>query len=215
MSFLSRRRRAQTPLQDSGNYANAIATSIGPASIHSVDKPPSVIRRHINLSSPLSKLTSKLSSKSRSSNLAHAPIGNVGIPFGHWRSRSPSPAPSLDIRMPTGLGRRASELGEREDFVDVSVEEPHHRRKRSISLPAAAQAARWREAMAREEAQASTGSSTSVEKTPRHIAPLSRASYYYLHLRCPPGHRFARPSVQILFASGTFCAVRRPRLARR
>ncbi|KAJ8474149.1 hypothetical protein ONZ51_g7402 [Trametes cubensis] len=166
MSFLSRRRRAQTPLQDSGNYANAIATSVGPASIHSVDKPPSVIRRHINLSSPLSKLTSKLSSKSRSSNLAHAPIGNVGIPFGHWRSRSPSPAPSLDIRMPTGLGRRASELGEREDFVDVSVEEPHHGRKRSISLPAAAQAARWREAMAREEAQASTSSSTSAEKIP-------------------------------------------------
>ncbi|KAI0331579.1 hypothetical protein GY45DRAFT_1345247 [Cubamyces sp. BRFM 1775] len=68
--------------------------------------------------------------------------------------------------MPTGLGRRASELGEREDFVDVNVEEPHHGRKRSISLPAAAQAARWREAMAREEAQASTSSSTPAEKTP-------------------------------------------------
>ncbi|KAJ2965650.1 hypothetical protein NUW54_g14049 [Trametes sanguinea] len=75
-------------------------------------------------------------------------------------SRSPSPAPSLDIRMPTGLGRRASELGEREDVE----EQPHnHVRKRSVSLPAAAQAARWREAMAREEAQAS---SQSADKTP-------------------------------------------------
>ncbi|KAI8976371.1 hypothetical protein BD414DRAFT_423188 [Trametes punicea] len=52
--------------------------------------------------------------------------------------------------MPTGLGRRASELGERED-----LDESSHERKRSVSLPAAAQAARWREAMAREEAQAS------------------------------------------------------------
>ncbi|KAH9895985.1 hypothetical protein C8Q73DRAFT_745147 [Cubamyces lactineus] len=69
--------------------------------------------------------------------------------------------------MPTGLGRRASELGEREDLVDVNVEEPHHGRKRSISLPAAVQAARWREAMAREEAQqASTISSAPAEKTP-------------------------------------------------
>ncbi|KAI0357151.1 hypothetical protein OH77DRAFT_1494998 [Trametes cingulata] len=60
--------------------------------------------------------------------------------------------------MPTGLGRRASELGEREDF-----EESRHGRKRSVSLPAAAQAARWREAVAQEEAQAS---SSSVQKTP-------------------------------------------------
>ncbi|KAI0631717.1 hypothetical protein C8Q77DRAFT_1061776 [Trametes polyzona] len=62
--------------------------------------------------------------------------------------------------MPTGLGRRASELGEREDIEEAS---PTHGRKRSISLPAAAQAARWRDAMAREEAQAST---TPVQKTP-------------------------------------------------
>ncbi|OSD02353.1 hypothetical protein PYCCODRAFT_1367949 [Trametes coccinea BRFM310] len=62
--------------------------------------------------------------------------------------------------MPTGLGRRASELGERED---IEEQPQHHARKRSVSLPAAAQAARWREAMAREEAQAST---QSADKTP-------------------------------------------------
>ncbi len=165
MSFLSRRRRAQTPLQDSGNLA---ATG----SIHSVDKPPSIIRRHINLSSPLSKLTAKLSTRSRTSNLAHAPISNVGVPFSRWRSRSPSPAPSLDIRMPTGLGRRASELGERED-----IEEPYPppTRKRSISLPAAVQAARWRDAMAREEAQANEQAQASTSFVPPTPA-VSRVS---------------------------------------
>ncbi|KAL1942271.1 hypothetical protein VTO73DRAFT_6335 [Trametes versicolor] len=165
MSFLSRRRRAQTPLQDSGNLA---ATG----SIHSVDKPPSIIRRHINLSSPLSKLTAKLSTRSRTSNLAHAPISNVGVPFGRWRSRSPSPAPSLDIRMPTGLGRRASELGEREDIEEPC---PPHTRKRSISLPAAVQAARWRDAMAREEAQANEQAQASTSSVP-HTPAVSRVS---------------------------------------
>ncbi|KAI0665494.1 hypothetical protein C8Q78DRAFT_1115205 [Trametes maxima] len=159
MSFLSRRRRAQAPLQDSANFAPG-----GPGSIHSVDKPPSVIRRHINLSSPLGKLTAKLSARSRTSKLAHAPIGNVGVPFSRWQSRSPSPAPSLDIRMPTGLGRRASELEERGE-----ADEPAHARKRSVSLPAAAQAARWREAVAHDEAQAS---SSVVQKA----AAISRVS---------------------------------------
>ncbi|KAI0740133.1 hypothetical protein C8Q76DRAFT_578364, partial [Earliella scabrosa] len=73
-----------------------------------------------------------------------APVSNVGSPLAYWRSRSPSPAPSLDIRMPTGLGRRASELGERQDFQEYSV----HERKRSISLPASPTqtqaASRWR-----------------------------------------------------------------------
>ncbi|KAI0641724.1 hypothetical protein C8Q79DRAFT_919054 [Trametes meyenii] len=66
--------------------------------------------------------------------------------------------------MPTGLGRRASELEERGE-----AEEPQHARKRSVSLPAAAQAARWREAVAHDEAQAS---SSPVQKTPA----LSRVS---------------------------------------
>ncbi|RDX50706.1 hypothetical protein OH76DRAFT_1348565 [Lentinus brumalis] len=48
--------------------------------------------------------------------------------------------------MPTGLGRRASELGEREDFQEY-VMTARSERKRSISMPAAAtQAARWRAA---------------------------------------------------------------------
>ncbi|KAI0776974.1 hypothetical protein BD413DRAFT_602390 [Trametes elegans] len=66
--------------------------------------------------------------------------------------------------MPTGLGRRASELGEREDIEEPALE---HGRKRSVSLPAAAQAARWRDAMAQENAEASGSSSSSpVDHTP-------------------------------------------------
>ena len=45
--------------------------------------------------------------------------------------------------MPAGLGRRASELGEREDFQE-ELGLDAHARKRSVSLPAAAEAARWR-----------------------------------------------------------------------
>ncbi|KAH9850414.1 hypothetical protein C2E23DRAFT_929915 [Lenzites betulinus] len=176
MSFLSRRRRAQAPLQDSGNLAAPAA-----GSIYSVDKPPSVLRRHINFSSPLHKLTAKLSARSRHSNLAHAPIGNVGVPSGRWRSRSPSPAPSLDIRMPADLGRRASELGERED-----IEEPSSvpgRRKRSISLPAAVQAARWRDAMAREEQEASATPSQTTSALSRASPELLATIFSYARRR--------------------------------
>ena len=142
MSFLSRRRANHAhagPLQESGNFPR----KSGPGSIYSVEKPPSVIRKHIHFPSSLNRLAAKFT-RSHTSNIAHAPVSNVGSPLAYWRSRSPSPAPSLDIRMPTGLGRRASELGEREDFQEYSV----HERKRSISLPASPTqtqaASRWR-----------------------------------------------------------------------
>ncbi len=146
MSFLSRRRGTHAPpLQESGN----VPRTSGPGSVYSVEKPASVRRKHtgIHFPSSLNKLAAKLTSKSSSSNSARgAPVSNVGSPLAYWRSRSPSPAPSLDIRMPTGLGRRASELGEREDFQEY-VMTARSERKRSISMPAAAtQAARWRAA---------------------------------------------------------------------
>lgn len=148
MSFLSRRRNNHNhsagsgPLQDSANFPR----KSGPSSIYSVEKPPSVLRRHIHFPSSLNKLAAKLTRSNTSARGIHgAPVSNVGSPLAYWRSRSPSPAPSLDIRMPTGLGRRASEIGEREDFEEY-VQRQSHERKRSISLPASptSQAARWR-----------------------------------------------------------------------
>ncbi|KAH9911366.1 uncharacterized protein BXZ73DRAFT_57146 [Epithele typhae] len=46
--------------------------------------------------------------------------------------------------MPTGLGRRASELEEREDIAGESFSIDPLIRRRSVSMPAAAEAARWR-----------------------------------------------------------------------
>ena len=150
MSFLSRRKTNAAshaaPLQDSANVPRKSGTTA--ASIYSVDKPSSLRRKHIHFPSSFNKLAAKLTSKPQTSGIANVPVGNVGSPLAYWRSRSPSPAPSLDIRMPTGLGRRASELGEREEFEQYmeQQQQPRTERKRSISLPAAAQAARWRAA---------------------------------------------------------------------
>ncbi|KAI0822111.1 hypothetical protein BC628DRAFT_1328016 [Trametes gibbosa] len=83
--------------------------------------------------------------------------------------------------MPAGLGRRASELGERED-----IEEPSSapgRRKRSISLPAAVQAARWRDAMAREEQEASAISSQATTALSRVSPELLTAVFSYARRR--------------------------------
>ena len=150
MSFLSRRRgngNHAPPLQESGNFPRPSGSS----SIYSVEKPASLRRKHLHFPASLNKLAAKLTSKSSSTHARSArgaPVANVGSPLAYWRSRSPSPAPSLDIRMPTGLGRRASELGEREDFQEYVMNGMGmSERKRSISLPAAAtQAARWRAA---------------------------------------------------------------------
>lgn len=124
MSFLSlRRSRHQQPLQDAGNIADGSTQG----SIYSVDKPPSAIRR----------FASKLSRTRRTGTAAdpRGPVGNIAFPrsSGFWRSRSPSPDPSLDIRLPTGLGRRASEMEEQAEVDEYWL---GHGRKRSVSSPA-------------------------------------------------------------------------------
>ncbi|EJF60885.1 hypothetical protein DICSQDRAFT_137105 [Dichomitus squalens LYAD-421 SS1] len=180
MPFLSRRKtngaahstQPSAPLQDSANVPRTSKSTSksgtgtpAPASIYSVEKPPSLRRRHIHFPSSFNKLAAKLTSaRPPSAGITNVPVrngGGGGGPLAYWRSRSPSPAPSLDIRMPAGLGRRASELGEREEFFEQYVDQqqqqqqqqqwereqqPRPERKRSISLPAAAQAARWRAA---------------------------------------------------------------------
>ena len=149
MSFLSRRKTNGTNpshtslLQDSANVPRK--STAATASIYSVEskKAPSILRKkHISFPSSFNKLAAKLTSRHPPAASTHAPVGNVGSPLAPWRSRSPSPALSLDIRMPAGLGRRASELGDREEFEEYEVHEgaqrlqPRPERKRSISLPA-------------------------------------------------------------------------------
>ena len=150
MSFLSRRKTnganpsRSSLLQESANIPRK--STAATASIYSIDskKAPSILhKKHISFPSSFNKLAAKLTSRHPPAS-AHAPVGNVGSPLAHWRSRSPSPALSLDIRMPAGLGRRASELGEREEFEEYKAHQqeqrqlPRPERKRSVSLPAAA-----------------------------------------------------------------------------
>ncbi|KAM5541598.1 hypothetical protein V8D89_004788 [Ganoderma adspersum] len=159
MSFLSRRKTNGTNpshtslLQDSANVPRK--STAATASIYSVEskKAPSILRKkHISFPSSFNKLAAKLTSRHPPAASTHAPVGNVGSPLAYRRSRSPSPALSLDIRMPAGLGRRASELGEREEFEEYEVHEgaqrlqPRPERKRSISLPAAGPGPRGRAA---------------------------------------------------------------------
>ncbi len=156
MSFLSRRKNNganpshSSLLQDSANVPRK--STAATASIYSVEskKAPSVLRKkYINFPSSFNKLAAKLTSRHPPVASNHAPVGNVGSPLAYWRSRSPSPALSLDIRMPADLGRRASELGEREEFEEYEEaqrQQPHPERKRSVSLPAAGPGSRGRAA---------------------------------------------------------------------
>ncbi|RPD71218.1 hypothetical protein L226DRAFT_513637 [Lentinus tigrinus ALCF2SS1-7] len=201
MSFLSRRRANHAPpLQESGNFPRPS----GPGSVYSVEKPASLRRKHIHFPSSLNKLAAKLTSKSSTTHSARgAPVANVGSPLAYWRSRSPSPAPSLDIRMPTGLGRRASELGEREDFEEYVMNGRPSERKRSISLPAAAtQAARWRaanlaEAEAEEEAKRPALERISPELLSSVFSYASRADVLSL---AQVSKSFSLPALKALYA---------------
>ncbi|PIL32534.1 hypothetical protein GSI_05237 [Ganoderma sinense ZZ0214-1] len=128
MSFLSRRKNngaaasRSSLLQDSANVPRK--STAATASIYSVEskKAPSILRKkHISFPSTFNKLAAKLTSRHPPAASTHAPVGNVGSPLAYWRSRSPSPALSLDIRMPADLGRRASELGDREEYEEFEV----------------------------------------------------------------------------------------------
>lgn len=135
MSFFRNRRRTQQELEaGNGSSANVSRTPTlngDAASFLSRASP----RRALP---SLSRLSSKLSPKIRRTQPPRctlaAPVGHtVDFPRSRTFSResTPSPTPSLDdIRMPVGLGRRASLKEESED--DQSV---YHRRTRSISLP--------------------------------------------------------------------------------
>ncbi|KAI0942304.1 hypothetical protein AcW1_002968 [Taiwanofungus camphoratus] len=96
--------------------------------------PTSSIGRRISLSF----VTSRLATKTKRNRSSLQPVGHaVGFPRTISRSSSPSPTPSLDIRMPNGLGRRASEELNGEIFVPsdlISVPQKDER-VRSLSTP--------------------------------------------------------------------------------
>ncbi|OSX62977.1 hypothetical protein POSPLADRAFT_1074311 [Postia placenta MAD-698-R-SB12] len=66
-----------------------------------------------------------------------APVGHtVDFPRTFSRESTPSPTPSLEeIRMPLGLGRPASMMGDAEDAPQTPRTPTRERRRRSISLP--------------------------------------------------------------------------------
>ncbi|RPD56873.1 hypothetical protein L227DRAFT_507826 [Lentinus tigrinus ALCF2SS1-6] len=105
--------------------------------------------------------------------------------------------------MPTGLGRRASELGEREDFEEYVMNGRPSERKRSISLPAAAtQAARWRaanlaEAEAEEEAKRPALERISPELLSSVFSYASRADVLSL---AQVSKSFSLPALKALYA---------------
>ncbi|CCM00305.1 uncharacterized protein FIBRA_02335 [Fibroporia radiculosa] len=142
MSFFRIRRRGQrelavTDLQNispsSSNVNSAHASTI------SLEFP--LTRRLSALSFISSKLTPKKRNLSRLGTPQAGPVGHtVDFPRSYTRESTPSPTPSLDdIRMPVGLGRRASEtskMGEDEEHEGVdSIFTVHDHRSRCVSSP--------------------------------------------------------------------------------
>ncbi|OBZ73153.1 hypothetical protein A0H81_07094 [Grifola frondosa] len=155
MSFFNRRRGRQ-PQQESDRLKNI------PDPSHASEK--SSIRRFRHIST-FTLFSSKFSRR---------PVENtVDFPTGSYRygSRSPSPDPSLDIRMPAGLGRRASEMEERDCEGPLRQEgvNKYHDRQRSVSSPPFSQLMRWREGLASSDEHHSMASRSAITRIPPEL----------------------------------------------
>lgn len=135
MSFLSRR-KSNRPFADTANFndTNSHEQLFKPAPTPSI-KSTSTLRHRLSTFSLLAPKRKRSQASKKGGGIGYSASCRV---TDYIRSRSPSPEPSLEIRRPSGLGRRASITGqssERHSEEEQRRPPNSHVRKKSISTP--------------------------------------------------------------------------------